>query len=58
LRVNKDLSDPTLRVLVYCELGMISMLATATLRELGFMRAAALDGGYKAWREAGFTVET
>jgi rhodanese-related sulfurtransferase len=27
------------------------------LRELGFLRAAALDGGMKAWREAGFPVE-
>jgi glyoxylase-like metal-dependent hydrolase (beta-lactamase superfamily II)/rhodanese-related sulfurtransferase len=57
LRVNEELPDPTLRIVVYCEFGKISMLAAATLRELGFTRAAALDGGIKAWRENGFAVE-
>ena len=56
LRVNQDLPDPTRRIVVYCEFGRISTLATATLRELGFPRAVALDGGMKAWREAGFPL--
>jgi rhodanese-related sulfurtransferase len=56
LRVNQDLPDPTRRIVVYCEFGRISTLATATLRELGFQRAVALDGGMKAWREAGFAL--
>jgi glyoxylase-like metal-dependent hydrolase (beta-lactamase superfamily II) len=58
LRVNDDLPDPTLRIVVYCEFGKISTLAAATLRQLGYMRAVALDGGMKSWREAGFAVET
>jgi rhodanese-related sulfurtransferase len=57
LRVNQDLPDPTRRIVVYCEFGRISTLATATLRELGFQRAVALDGGMKAWREAGFPLK-
>ena len=57
LRVNEEFPDPTLRIVVCCEFGKISTLAAATLRELGFLRAAALDGGMKAWREAGFPVE-
>ncbi len=57
LRVNEDLPDPTLRIVVCCEFGKISTLAAATLRQLGFMRAAALDGGMKAWREGGFPLE-
>lgn len=58
LRVNDDLADPTLRIVVCCEFGKISTLATATLRDLGFMRATALDGGMKNWREGGFPLET
>jgi len=58
LRVNQDLPDPTLRILAYCEIGRISTLAAATLREMGYQRAVALDGGMKAWREAGFPVKT
>jgi glyoxylase-like metal-dependent hydrolase (beta-lactamase superfamily II)/rhodanese-related sulfurtransferase len=57
LRVNEDLPDPTMRIVVCCEFGKISTLAAATLRQLGFMRAAALDGGMKAWREGGFPLE-
>ncbi len=57
LRVNDELPDPTARIVVYCEFGKISTLATATLRQLGFLRATALDGGMKAWRERGFRVE-
>jgi glyoxylase-like metal-dependent hydrolase (beta-lactamase superfamily II)/rhodanese-related sulfurtransferase len=57
LRVNDEFPDPTLRIVVYCEFGKISTLAAATLRDLGFLRTAALDGGMKAWRETGFGVE-
>jgi rhodanese-related sulfurtransferase len=57
LRVNQELTDPTRRILVYCEFGRISTLATATLRQMGFRGAVALDGGMKAWREAGFPLK-
>ena len=57
LRVNDEFPDPTMRIVVYCEFGKISTLAAATLRQLGFLRAAALDGGMKAWRDGGFPVE-
>jgi glyoxylase-like metal-dependent hydrolase (beta-lactamase superfamily II)/rhodanese-related sulfurtransferase len=56
LRVNEELTDPTKRILVYCEFGRISTLAAATLRQMGFRGAVALDGGMKAWREAGYPV--
>jgi rhodanese-related sulfurtransferase len=56
LRVNQDLPDPTRRIVACCEFGRISTLATATLRQMGFQRAVALDGGMKAWREAGHPI--
>jgi glyoxylase-like metal-dependent hydrolase (beta-lactamase superfamily II)/rhodanese-related sulfurtransferase len=56
LRVNQELTDPTLRILVYCEFGRVSTLATATLRQMGFGGAVALDGGMKAWRDAGYPL--
>jgi glyoxylase-like metal-dependent hydrolase (beta-lactamase superfamily II)/rhodanese-related sulfurtransferase len=57
LRVNQELTDPTRRILVYCEFGRVSTLATATLRQMGFQCAVALDGGLKAWRDAGYAVK-
>jgi rhodanese-related sulfurtransferase len=57
LRVNTDLPDPTVRIITCCEFGKISTLAAATLRDLGYGRTTALDGGMKAWREAGYELE-
>jgi glyoxylase-like metal-dependent hydrolase (beta-lactamase superfamily II)/rhodanese-related sulfurtransferase len=57
LRVNQELTDPTRRILCCCEFGRVSTLATATLRQMGFQGAVALDGGMKAWRESGFPVK-
>jgi glyoxylase-like metal-dependent hydrolase (beta-lactamase superfamily II)/rhodanese-related sulfurtransferase len=57
LRVDTELPDPTVRILTCCEFGKISTLAAATLRELGYSRAVALDGGMKAWRDAGYPTE-
>jgi glyoxylase-like metal-dependent hydrolase (beta-lactamase superfamily II)/rhodanese-related sulfurtransferase len=56
LRVNEELPDPTIRILTVCEFGRVSTLAAATLRQIGFQRAIALDGGMKAWREAGYPL--
>lgn len=57
LRVDKELPDPTARILTYCQLGRISTLAAATLRTMGYTRAVALDGGYEDWVKAGNPVE-
>jgi len=57
LRVNEELTDPTRRILAYCEFGRVSTLATATLRQMGLQGAVALDGGMKAWRDAGCIVK-
>ena len=57
LRVNDELPDPTARIVTVCELGKISTLAAATLRELGFLHTAALDGGMTAWRDTGYPLE-
>jgi glyoxylase-like metal-dependent hydrolase (beta-lactamase superfamily II)/rhodanese-related sulfurtransferase len=58
LRASEDLPDPTRRILAYCEFGRISTLAAATMREMGFQRAVALDGGMKAWRDGGYPLKT
>ena len=56
LRVDRELPDPTARIVTICEFGKISTLAAATLRELGFLRTSALDGGMAAWREQGLPL--
>ena len=58
LRVDDELPDPTAHILTCCEFGRISTLAAQTLRTMGFTHACALDGGMKAWREAGLPLTT
>ena len=48
--------DPSKRTILYCASGGRSALATDALRTLGYADVAHLDGGLKAWREAGLTV--
>ncbi len=57
LRVNDVLPDPTRRIVTLCQFGKVSTLAAATLRELGFLRTSALDGGMAAWQESGYPLE-
>ena len=54
---DKALSDRSRRVILVCADGYSSSLAAATLRDLGFARAADLDGGFNGWLAAGLPVE-
>jgi rhodanese-related sulfurtransferase len=58
LSVDKALPDPGAHILTYCNFGRISTLAAATLRQMGYTRAVALDGGYQDWVKAGYPTET
>ncbi len=48
---------PDRRIILHCASGGRSALAAATLQELGYERVAHIDGGIKAWKEAGRPVE-
>jgi glyoxylase-like metal-dependent hydrolase (beta-lactamase superfamily II)/rhodanese-related sulfurtransferase len=58
LKIDETFPDPEIEILTVCEFGKLSTLAAATLRELGFTRTVALDGGMKAWREAGHPLDS
>ena len=45
--------EPGRRVILHSERGERSALAAATLRDMGYVRVAHLDGGITAWKEAG-----
>ncbi|MDQ3071963.1 MAG: rhodanese-like domain-containing protein [Bacteroidota bacterium] len=44
------------RIILHCASGGRSALATATLKEMGYENVGHLDGGFKAWKEAGMPV--
>ncbi len=49
--------DPSKRTILHCASGGRSALAAATLQEMGYTEVAHMDGGVKAWKESGRTVE-
>jgi rhodanese-related sulfurtransferase len=45
------------RLVLYCGGGFRSALAADNLRKMGYADPISLDGGWKAWLEAGLPVE-
>jgi rhodanese-related sulfurtransferase len=57
LPYHKPEFDKNKRLVLHCASGGRSALAAATLKQMGYENVANLDGGLKAWKEAGFLVE-
>ncbi|HWC13141.1 MAG TPA: rhodanese-like domain-containing protein [Actinomycetota bacterium] len=45
------------RIILHCASGGRSALAAKTLKDMGYTNVAHLDGGIKAWQEAGNRTE-
>jgi molybdopterin/thiamine biosynthesis adenylyltransferase/rhodanese-related sulfurtransferase len=58
LRIEEAVPDHDAEVVLYCASGMRSLLAGATLRDMGYTRVRSMAGGYDAWKSAGLPVET
>lgn len=57
LPYHKEEFDPERRIILHCASGGRSALGAATLKEMGYKNVAHLDGGMKAWQEAGRPTE-
>jgi rhodanese-related sulfurtransferase len=44
-------------IVLYCGGGYRSVLAADSIRQMGYNNVISMDGGVKAWREAGFPME-
>ena len=45
-------------VLLYCGGGYRSVLAADALQRMGYTNVVSIDGGIKAWRDAGYPMES
>lgn len=52
------LCDRRCEVVMHCQSGGRSALATVAMQELGFQNVVNMAGGYAAWTAAGLPVET
>lgn len=56
LPYHKPEFDKEKRIILHCASGGRSALAASTLKQMGYKNVAHLDGGIKAWKEAGLPV--
>jgi rhodanese-related sulfurtransferase len=56
LPYHKPEFDKNKRLILQCASGGRSALAAKTLKEMGYQNVAHLDGGLKAWNEAGLPL--
>lgn len=52
------IKDTSALVVTYCRGGTKGALAAQTLKNLGYKDARYLDGGLRAWANAGYPIET
>ena len=58
LRIGEAAPSKDTPLTVTCAQGQLSILAAATLSQMGYRNVSALDGGMAAWQKAGLAVET
>jgi rhodanese-related sulfurtransferase len=49
--------DKATPIVLYCGGGFRSALAADNLQKMGYTKVISMDGGIRAWREAGYPVE-
>ena len=49
--------DKHAEIVLYCGGGYRSALAAQNLKKMGYSNAISMDGGIRAWREAGYPIE-
>ena len=49
--------DKRASIILYCGGGYRSVLAADALRQMGYTNVVSMDGGIKAWRDAGYPLE-
>ena len=57
LPYHKPEFDRNRKLILHCASGGRSALAAATLKQMGYTDVCHLDGGIKAWKEAGLPVQ-
>jgi rhodanese-related sulfurtransferase len=55
--IESALPDKTAEIILYCGGGFRSALSADNLQKMGYARVVSMDGGWRAWNEAGGPVE-
>ena len=55
--IEKLIPDKDADIVLYCGGGYRSALAADSLQRMGYTNVVSMDGGIRAWREAGYAIE-
>ena len=55
--VEKTIPDKSTKLVLYCGGGFRSALAADNLQKMGYTNAISLDGGWRAWKDAGLPTD-
>ena len=55
-RIGGAAADPTTPIVLYCQSGLRSMLASKVLKDLGYENVTNLQGGFQKWAQSGLPV--
>ena len=55
--IERAIPDASAEIVLYCGGGYRSALAADSLQKMGYTNVISMDGGVRAWREAGYQVE-
>ena len=56
--IEQAIPGTTAEIVLYCGGGYRSALAADSLQKMGYTNVISMDGGIRAWREAGYPMET
>ncbi|MCA9087070.1 MAG: sulfurtransferase [Planctomycetaceae bacterium] len=56
--IEAKIPDPAAPIVLYCGGGYRSALAADALQQMGYTNVISMDGGWRAWTEAGWPVES
>lgn len=51
--IESQIPDRNRELVVYCAVGGRSAFAVESLRQLGYLKAVSMDGGFEAWKSLG-----
>jgi len=55
--IETAIPDKQAPIVLYCGGGFRSVLAADALQQMGYTNVISMDGGIRAWREAGYALE-
>jgi len=55
--IETAIPDPHAAIVLYCGGGFRSALAADNLQQMGYTNVLSMDGGWRAWTEAGLPIE-